>query len=58
MSDKIYHIYAKNECILHSLSENEFRKTWNMLSILNTNYEELSYEELTLNEGEYLKCSH
>ena len=51
--EKIYHIYIKNKCILHSIKEEEFYTTWNtlknMISIIKTEYTEkdLSYEELT-----------
>jgi hypothetical protein len=61
---KIYHIYAKDQCIFHSLNEEEFTSTWNtlknMISLLDTHYvgEDLSYEELTLNKDVCLKSSH
>jgi len=29
--EKIYHIYAKDRCIYHSLSEDKFSETWEML---------------------------
>jgi hypothetical protein len=29
--EKIYHIYAKNRCVYHSLSEEKFTETWEML---------------------------
>jgi hypothetical protein len=29
--EKIYHIYAKNRCVYHSLSEDKFSETWEML---------------------------
>ena len=31
MTEKRYHIYAKNQCIYHSLSEQEFENTWEMI---------------------------
>jgi len=49
---KVYHIYAKDKCIFHSLEENEFRQTWNelnsMVGLMKTEYmvEDLSYEEV------------
>jgi hypothetical protein len=52
--EKIYHIYAKDECIFHSLKEEEFEITWktlnNLVQLMKTHYvgEDLSYEELTL----------
>ena len=51
---KIYHIYAKNHCVYHSIKEEEFPLVWNTLrnfiSIANTDYHvnDLSYEELTV----------
>ena len=29
--EKIYHIYAKNRCVYHNLSEEKFSETWEML---------------------------
>lgn len=52
MADKIYHIYAKGQCIYHSLSKDRFEETWQMLhrmvELLGTdiNTSDLSYEEL------------
>jgi len=52
--EKIYHIYAKEMCLFHSIKEDEFKTTWNavrnMVGIMKTDYdvEDLSYEELTL----------
>lgn len=62
--EKIYHIYAKNRCLFHSIKEEEFEVTWktlkNMVGIMKTDYEvdDLSYEELMVNrkvsrEGSY-----
>jgi hypothetical protein len=53
---KIYHIYAKDTCIFHSINEEEFQVTWNtlqrMVGIMKTEYSEgdLTYEELTVNK--------
>ena len=64
MPEKIYHIYAKDQCLFHSLKEEDFKKTWeelnNMISILNTHYagEELSYEELIINKELSLNSSY
>lgn len=55
--EKVYHIYAKDRCIFHSLQEEEFTDTWNQLNnlvgIMKTDYskEDLSYEELTVNKN-------
>jgi len=51
---KVYHIYAKDECLYNNLSETQFNKTWNtlklMVGLMQTDYqlEDLSYEELKL----------
>jgi len=54
--EKIYHIYAGNICLMHSLKEQDFLPAWrtvqNMIAIMNTEYkvEDLSYEELLVNK--------
>ena len=54
MTDKVYHIYAKKECLYTNLNEKEFNKTWEtlkgMVGLMKTDYnlEDLSYEELTV----------
>ena len=64
MTEKVYHIYAKNECLYHSLREDEFKKTWeqlnNMVGLMKTVYsvEDLSYEELVVNKETILNSSH
>jgi hypothetical protein len=51
---KIYHIYAKDRCLFHSIKEEEFSATWNtlknMVVLIKTYYEveDLYYEELVL----------
>jgi hypothetical protein len=51
---KVYHIYAKDECLYNNLTETQFNKTWNtlklMVGLMQTDYqlEDLSYEELKL----------
>lgn len=59
---KIYHIYAKDKCLFHSINEDEFNITWNTLNrlvgLMKTDYSEkdLSYEELIFSketEGSY-----
>ena len=32
MNEKVYHIYAKNRCIYHSLREDEFNIVWEALN--------------------------
>jgi len=59
--EKIYHIYARGECIYHSLREEEFHSTWialNRLAELLTESAELSYEELFTNKRVSLESSH
>ena len=49
---KVFHIYAKDRCIMHSIKEEEFEITWktlkNMVGLMKTDYkpEDLTYEEL------------
>ena len=63
-SEKIYHIYAKDKCIFHSLKEEEFNNTWNALNnlvnVLDTRYAggDLSYEELFVNREAISNSSH
>ena len=62
--EKIYHIYAKDRCLFHSVKEDEFDTTWNtlknMVGIMKTDYtiEDLSYVELMLNKEVVLNSSH
>jgi len=62
--EKIYHIYAKDRCLFHSIKEEEFKTTWktlkNMVGIMHTDYdiEDLSYEELMVNRKVSLDSSH
>jgi len=62
--EKIYHIYAKDECLYYSLKEEEFQVTWrtlnNMIGLMKTDYniEDLTYEELTVNKESILNSSH
>tara|TARA_B000000437_G_scaffold35274_1_gene23576 strand:- start:188 stop:403 length:216 start_codon:yes stop_codon:yes gene_type:complete len=49
--EKVYHIYAKKECLYNNLSEDQFNNTWEtlkgMVGLMKTDYEleDLSYEE-------------
>jgi len=49
---KIYHIYAKNKCLMHSVKEEEFSIAWETLNrlvgLMKTEYStgDLSYEEI------------
>lgn len=64
MVEKIYHIYAKNKCLFHSLKEDEFYQTWNtlktMVGLMKTDYEvnDLNYEELLVNKTVVQESSH
>jgi len=63
-NEKIYHIYAKGQCIYHNLSESKFSETWDMLhrmvDLLDSNFQkhDLQYEELTANKEVALNSSH
>jgi len=54
--EKIYHIYAKDKCLFHSIQEEEFQTTWTtlnyMVGLMKTDYnvEDLSYEEICVNK--------
>jgi hypothetical protein len=54
--EKIYHIYAKNRCVYHSLSEEKFSETWEMLhrmiDVLDVDIskEDLQYEMMYVNK--------
>ena len=65
MTEKVYHIYAKDRCIYHSLSEEKFSETWDMLhrmvELLGNNEierKDLTYEELYVNKELILNSSH
>jgi hypothetical protein len=56
MTEKVYHIYAKDKCLFHSLKEEEFRTTWNtvraLVGLMRTDYQvnDITYEELLVNK--------
>jgi hypothetical protein len=62
--EKVYHIYAKERCIYHNLSEDKFSETWEMLHRMiefldmNIQKEDLQYEELVMNKEVVLNSSH
>ena len=64
MTEKVYHIYANGKCIYHSLSEEKFTETWEMLhkmvEIIDVKFskEDLTYEELVINKEVVLNSSH
>ena len=50
--EKLYHIYAKDRCLYHSLPESKFSEIWDMLHKMiellggNISKEDLQYEEV------------
>ncbi len=44
MSDKVYHIYAKDRCLYHNLEREDFEEKWemlrNMVGLMKTDYSE------------------
>ena len=62
--EKIYHIYAKEKCLFHSIKEEEFKTTWDTLNrlvgLMKTDYSsnDLSYEELIINKEVSLNSSY
>jgi hypothetical protein len=62
--EKVYHIYAKDRCLLHSVKEEDFQTTWNtinnMVGLMKTDYnvEDLTYEELYVSKETILNSSH
>ena len=57
MMEKVYHIYAKQECLYNNLTETQFNNTWEtlkgMVGLMKTDYEleDLSYEEVVRAHG-------
>ena len=55
--EKVYHIYAKEECLYNNLNEEQFNSTWEtlkgMVGLMKTDYEleDLSYEEVVCVHG-------
>ena len=64
MTEKVYHIYANDKCIYHSLSEEKFTETWEMLhrmvELIDVKFskDDLTYEELVINKEVVLNSSH
>jgi hypothetical protein len=62
--EKIYHIYAGDRCLFHSIKEEEFQVTWKTLNrlvgLMHTDYDlnDLTYEELFVNKEAILNSSH
>lgn len=62
-SEKLYHIYAKNNCIYHCLTREEFEKVWDMidkfLSVTATLHKDhISYEEVTVKKDISINSSY
>ena len=55
--EKVYHIYAKKECLYNNLNEEQFNNTWEtlkgMVGLMKTDYdlEDLSFEECIRTQG-------
>ena len=53
--EKVFHIYARDTCLYHSLKEEEFHKVWEnlnkMVGLMKTDYttSDLNFEELPVN---------
>jgi hypothetical protein len=62
--ERVYHIYAKDRCLFHSLKEEEFNTTWktlkNMVGLMKTDYsvDDLTYIELNNDKEATLNSSH
>lgn len=63
-NEKVYHIYAKGQCIYHSLTEEKFSEIWEtihrMIDLLEVKVtkDELDYEELLYNKHISLNSSY
>jgi hypothetical protein len=62
--EKVYHIYIKDKCVLHSIKEEDFQETYSCLkklvNLLDISYNEkdITYEELTSHKETILNSSH
>ena len=62
--EKVYHIYAKQECLYNNLTEQQFNSTWEtlkgMVGLMKTDYEleDLSYEECNRTYGGCAESKH
>lgn len=50
MTENVYHIYAKNRCIYHSLKKEEFEIIWESLNKLVEIYTEVGKSDLQYEE--------
>lgn len=63
MSEIKYHVYHKNNCIYHSLSEEEFHQIWttlnNLISVIGgVEKHDISYEKVVFNKDLSSNSSH
>ena len=62
--EKLYHIYARDRCLFHSIKEEEFNTTWstltNMVGLMKTDYtiDDLSYGEVIVNRQQMQEASY
>lgn len=61
--EKKYHIYLNDNCIYHSLSEEDFKTVWNVLNRLNEflareKGNSIQYEEVQVNKEILLESSY
>ena len=54
MSDKVYHIYAKDRCLYHNLEREDFEEKWemlrNMVGLMKTDYSESDLQFVEIND--------
>jgi len=50
MSERLYHIYAKDKCLYHSLSKSEFDVKWDALTKLVEVFTDYQRKDLTFEE--------
>lgn len=59
---KIYHIYIKDQCIYHSLQQEDFDKLWDFVKKLtwltSINEDDIQYEEVTTSKELALNSSY
>ena len=58
MNEKVFHIYAKDQCILDCIDEEDFKTTWNtvcaLVGLMKSDYtlDDLTYEGVTVPQYE------
>lgn len=63
LPEKKYHIYLNNNCIYHSLTEEDFKTIWNVLNRLNEFLSKdkenlIQYEEVYVNKEVLMESSY